>query len=179
MYMHTVIAIQTSKQGCPQRASKSFTAPEWHMHTRNISAFMQCQSFRAFNSALFFYWLGNRARPLIPIPPSNPLSFNNGPGQTGGSAGNRCAFYQSQTKEQHSPLLKVYGSCFYLCIQQSMAPMWGIRNGAWWSFVQLVDICAECGSYIWESMKRVWTGAKGEAGTWRSEIRLRPERSLR
>ncbi len=66
-----------------------------HTHTHNISAHIQCQSSHGFSSALFVSWLRNRARPLMPIPPSNPLSFNKRPGQAGGSARSPSVFYQS------------------------------------------------------------------------------------
>ncbi len=131
LYTHTQTQTGTQtcthQKSCLQRAFKSFGAMQTHTrthtyththtHTHNISAHIQCQSSHGFSSALFVSWLRNRARPLMPIPPSNPLSFNKRPGQAGGSARSPSVFYQSWTTEQHSPLLKVYGSWSYLCVQ--------------------------------------------------------------
>lgn len=57
-----------------------------------------------FSSALFFSWLRNRARPPMLIAPSNPLSFNNRPGQAGGSARSPCVFLSKSNNRTTRPV---------------------------------------------------------------------------
>lgn len=112
------------------------------------------------------------------IPPSDTLSFNNGPGQAGGSARRPYVFYQSQTTTTTAEGLQLLPiSVFSQSRIKGLSRWFEVQHGG-----QL------CSSYIFAPIVTVWVEEAwkdwgsvpmGGAGTWRSEIRLIPQRSLR
>lgn len=111
-----------------------------HAHTHKISVpAYNARPASAELSTPFFSWLRNRAGPLMPIPPSNPLSDNNGTGQAGGRS--PCLFYQSNNRTTRpvaaGPWLPLISLCFARVT--SMSPCLSDKR---WTL--MVSCCAAC-----------------------------------
>ena len=125
-------------------------------------------------------WLRNRARPLMLFAPSNPLSFNNGPGQAGGSARSPCVFLSKSNNRTTRPVAE--GLCLPLvspCSAGSGINGLCLSDKKWSVMVSCAGcsghICSERDGLGWGSVEKIGDQCLWGEGwhTWRSEIRFR------
>lgn len=107
--------------------------------THNIEKQRPClmpsQHSLSSSSALFFSWLGNRARPPMSIPPSNPLHFNNSSVWAGGNLPSPRVFYQ---QHKHTTRCCLFRALAPIALFSGRINVWTI-SAAWWSVVCICE----------------------------------------
>lgn len=175
----------TDKQKATSQKIKKFSAksiqvfcshPDKQMHTWHISACVQCQSSHGLCSALFSSRLGNRARPQMPVLPSNPLSFNNRPGQAEGSRRSPSSFIRVAQQNNTVHRWRSMALASISALSYSWISSLCLSVEKWSMMLRCSAVCMNLSISVTARVEEAWKDEgsvpEGEAGTWRWEIRL-------